>query len=174
MEKSVLDITDILRHQKQGLTTSYVKDIEGRAQNIDSYFFYTKLPLNEDDKNFEEQLSYMNYNKTVKNYMILVGKVFISLLLMFLCLVINVVCLSIHNSMIKNYNIINWYHVHFWGVLRVVMEKDYKIKINVRLGRWICKFSGSIFKQWQKQILSNFGKWLRSYKEKIPSQCRIG
>ena len=56
MEKSVLDITYSLRHQKQGLTTSDVRDIEGIfvvklcAQKIDSHFFYTQLPLNEDDK----------------------------------------------------------------------------------------------------------------------------
>ena len=37
-----------------------------RTQNIYSHFFYTKLPLNEDDKNLEEQLSYMNYKKTVR------------------------------------------------------------------------------------------------------------
>ena len=71
MEKSVLDITDILRHQKQVWKTSYVSDIEGSfvvkscAQNIDRHFFYTQLPLNEDDNNFEEQLSYMNYKKIV-------------------------------------------------------------------------------------------------------------
>ena len=41
MEKSVLDITDSLRHQKQGLTTLDIRDIEGtfvvnlRGQNID-------------------------------------------------------------------------------------------------------------------------------------------
>ena len=29
-------------------------------------FFYTQLPPNEDDKNSEEQLSYMNDKKTVK------------------------------------------------------------------------------------------------------------
>ena len=59
MDKSLLDITDILRHQKQELITSDVMDIEGtfvvklRAQNIDSHFLYTQLPLNEDDNNFE-------------------------------------------------------------------------------------------------------------------------
>ena len=59
MEKPVLDITDSLRHQKQGLTTSDVRDIEGafvvklRAQKIDIHFLNTQLPLNEDDKNFE-------------------------------------------------------------------------------------------------------------------------
>ena len=52
MWKAVLDIKDSLRHQKQGLTTSDVRDIEGtfvvklRVQNIDSHFFYTQLPLN--------------------------------------------------------------------------------------------------------------------------------
>ena len=44
MEKSVLDITDSLRHQKQVWTTSDVRDFEGtfvvklRAQKIDSHF----------------------------------------------------------------------------------------------------------------------------------------
>ena len=43
--KSVLDIIDSVRHQKQGLTTSYVRDIEGtfllklRGQNIDTHFY---------------------------------------------------------------------------------------------------------------------------------------
>ena len=61
-----------MRHQQQILTTSDVRDIEVtfvvklHAQNIDSHFFHTQLPLNEYDNNFEEQLSYMNYKKTVK------------------------------------------------------------------------------------------------------------
>ena len=56
MEKSVLDITDRVRHHKQGLTTSDVRDIEGTyfvklcGHNIDTHFLYTQLPLNEDDK----------------------------------------------------------------------------------------------------------------------------
>ena len=68
----MLDITDILRHQKKGLTTSDVRDIEEtfvvnlRAHNTDRHFFYTQLLLNYGDNNFEEQLSYMKYNKTVK------------------------------------------------------------------------------------------------------------
>ena len=36
------------------------------AQNIESNFFYTQLPLNEDDDNFEDIFSYMNYKKTVR------------------------------------------------------------------------------------------------------------
>ena len=72
MLKSVLDITYSLRHQKQGLTTSDVRDTEGtffvklRGQNIENYFSYTQLPLNEDDNNIEEKFNYINYNKTVK------------------------------------------------------------------------------------------------------------
>ena len=72
MDKSLLDITYRLIHQKQGLTTSYVRDIEAIfvvklcAHNIDSHFFYTQLPLNKYDKNLEEQLRYMNYKKTVR------------------------------------------------------------------------------------------------------------
>ena len=52
MEKPVLVITDSVRHQKQVLTTSDVRDLEGnfvvklRVQNIENYFFYTKLPPN--------------------------------------------------------------------------------------------------------------------------------
>ena len=90
MEKSVLDIKDRVRHQKQGLTPSDVRDIEVtfvvklRAHNIYSHFFYTQLTLNEDDNNFEEKLNYINYNKTVKNHMIMVGKIVISPLLMYL------------------------------------------------------------------------------------------
>ena len=59
MEKSVLGITDCARYQKQGFTTSYVRDIEGTfvvkllVHNIDSQIFYTQLPLDEDDNNFE-------------------------------------------------------------------------------------------------------------------------
>ena len=56
MEKSVLDIKECARHQKQVLKTSDVRNIEGtfvvklRGQNNDTHFSYTELPLNEDDK----------------------------------------------------------------------------------------------------------------------------
>ena len=45
MEKSVLDVTNSLRHQKQGLTTSDVRNVEGnfavklRAHKFDNRFF---------------------------------------------------------------------------------------------------------------------------------------
>ena len=44
MEKSVLDMTDSLRHQKQGLEKSEVRDVQGifvvklRAQKFDIHF----------------------------------------------------------------------------------------------------------------------------------------
>ena len=46
IDRYVLDITDSVRHQKQGLKTSDASDIEGtfvvklRGQNIDLHFFY--------------------------------------------------------------------------------------------------------------------------------------
>ena len=64
-------MTDSLRHQKLGLKTSESRDVQGifvvklRAQEVDSFFLNTQLPLNEDDKNPEEQLSYISYKKTV-------------------------------------------------------------------------------------------------------------
>ena len=72
MEKSVLDMTYSLRHQKLGLTTSESRDFQGifvvklRAQKVDNYFFNTKLPLNEDGKNLDRQLSYIDYKETVR------------------------------------------------------------------------------------------------------------
>ena len=82
MEKSVLGIIDSLRHQKQVLTTSDVRDVEGdfvvklRAQKIDSHF-YTQLPLNEDDNDLGEKLSYMSYKKTVRNPLVQVTDIMI-------------------------------------------------------------------------------------------------
>ena len=43
------------------MTTIYVRDIDGnfvvklRGMKIENHFLNTKLPLNEDDNNFEEQ-----------------------------------------------------------------------------------------------------------------------
>ena len=82
------------------MTTSDIINVEGtfvvklRDLNIE-IFFYTQLTLNEDDNSFEEQLNDLNYRKIVKSYMMLVGKTFISLLMMFLFLVLDAVCISI-------------------------------------------------------------------------------
>ena len=60
MEKSELDMIDSLRHQKQGLTSSEFRDVEGTsvvklcAQKTDSHFLNKKLPLNEDGKNIDK------------------------------------------------------------------------------------------------------------------------
>ena len=47
VDKSVLDMTDSLRHHKLGLKTSEARDVQGnfvvklRAQKVDSHFLYT-------------------------------------------------------------------------------------------------------------------------------------
>ena len=72
MEKSLLDLTDRLRHQKLGLTTSESRYFQGffvvklRAHKTDSHCFYTKLPLNEDGNNLDKQLSFSHYKITVR------------------------------------------------------------------------------------------------------------
>ena len=72
MEKSVLGLTDSIRHQKLGLTTSESIDLQGifvvklRAQKTESHFFNTQLPLNEDGNNLDKQLSISNYKITVR------------------------------------------------------------------------------------------------------------
>ena len=61
MEKSVLDMTDSLRHQKLGLTTSYSIYVQGifvvklRAQKTVDIFFYAELPLNGDGNNLDKK-----------------------------------------------------------------------------------------------------------------------
>ena len=72
MKKSVLDLTDSIRHQKIGLTTSESIDLQEifvvklRDQNNESHFFYTQLPLNEYGNNLDKQLSFSNFKITVK------------------------------------------------------------------------------------------------------------
>ena len=72
MEKSVYDVTDSIRHQKQGLTTSEPIDVEGmfvvklRAQKTETHFLNTNLPLNERDKDLNNQLSFNNFRMTVR------------------------------------------------------------------------------------------------------------
>ena len=74
MDKSVWDVTDSIRHQKLGLTTSESIDVEGmfvvklRAQKTESHFFNTKLPLNEDGNNLDKQLSFSNFKITVRKF----------------------------------------------------------------------------------------------------------
>ena len=57
-----MDIIDNLRHQKQVLTTSDIRYVEGtfvvklHAQIVDSHFFNTQLPLNEDGNDLNKQL----------------------------------------------------------------------------------------------------------------------
>ena len=72
MEKSVVDVTDSTRNKKLGLTTSESIDVQGmfvvklRAQNTESHFFYTQLPMNEDGNNIDKQLSFSNFKITAR------------------------------------------------------------------------------------------------------------
>ena len=72
MDKSVFDITDSLINQKHVLAITYVRDIDGTfvvklcGLKIDNHFFNTKLSLNEDDNNFEEQFNDISYKITIR------------------------------------------------------------------------------------------------------------
>ena len=107
MEKSVLDMTDSMRHQKQGLKTSEVRDVKGtffvnlRAQKVDGHFLNTKLPLNEDGNDLDKRLSYIKYKITVRKIHDIGWKTVITLLLMFLCLVMDLVSLCIISSLLR-------------------------------------------------------------------------
>ena len=68
----MLDVIDSIRHQKQGLTTSESIEVEGlfvvrlSAQKTETHFLNTKLPLNERDNDFNNQLSFDNFRMTVR------------------------------------------------------------------------------------------------------------
>ena len=72
MEKSVFDITASARHQKKRIDNIRCNGYwskfccEVTCSEYWCPFFNTQLPLNKDDKNPEEQLYDINYNKTVK------------------------------------------------------------------------------------------------------------
>ena len=70
MDKSVFATTNSLIKQTQVLTTTNVRDIDVtfvvklrglKIENIE----YKKLPLNEDDSNFEKQQNDINYKRTI-------------------------------------------------------------------------------------------------------------
>ena len=68
----MLDVTDSIRHQKIGLTTSDSIDVEGMfvvnlcAQKTESHFLNTKLPQNEGGNNLDNQLSLDDFKMTVR------------------------------------------------------------------------------------------------------------
>ena len=107
MQKSVLDMTESLIHQQLGLSTSESRDVQGifvvklRAQKTDSHYLNTQLPLNEDGKNLDKQLSYINYKGTVRKLHNKCWKTVITLLLMFLCLVMDVVSPCVLSSLLR-------------------------------------------------------------------------
>ena len=130
MDKSVLDITDGLRHQKQRLTTSDVRGVEGtfvvklRAQIVDSHFLIHNYLWMKIITILKKNRVIWITRKQWKNYMILVEKIVISLMLMFLFLVMDVVCLNIFSFLLNISISIRCYHVHIYGLLMVVLEKS--------------------------------------------------
>ena len=88
---------------KKEMTTTEVKYIDGtfvvkvRGLNIDNYFLNRQLPLNEDGNILYGQLDVINYKRTVRKLHDAGWKNSFSPLLMFLCLVMDMVCLSILN-----------------------------------------------------------------------------
>ena len=60
-------------------------------------FFNTQLPLNENENNCDENLNGINYNRTVRKLHDTGWKKSSLILVMFLCLVMDVVCHSILN-----------------------------------------------------------------------------
>ena len=71
MEKSAVDLTVRMINLKMGMTKTEVKDIyvnfvlKLRGLNVEK-IFYTKLPLNEDDNNFDEKLNDINCKRTIR------------------------------------------------------------------------------------------------------------
>ena len=68
----MLDITYSMRNLKQGIKTTYLRDIYGivfvklRGLNVENPNFYTQLPLNEDENNFDKQFNDINYKITIR------------------------------------------------------------------------------------------------------------
>ena len=128
------------------MTTTHVNDFVRS--------FFVKIRTVEDKNNFYinnclwmttriilMKMSIMTIKRELSgSFMVLVSKICISIILVLPCLVMYVVLISIHNSGINNYKIIKCYHAHIWEFLRVIMEKNDKRKMVIRLGRWSWKF----------------------------------
>ena len=106
MEKYLLDTTLRIGNQKKVMTTAQVNDVVGtlvvklrgmKTKNI----LYKQLPLNENENNFDEKLNENNYKRTAMRLNDSSQKNSFSLLLMCICLVMGVFCLSILNFLIN-------------------------------------------------------------------------
>ena len=99
-------ITTFLFHVAQCIIINQPNRVKTFIANALLKSFYSMLGFKvikdfANSTNFEEQLNDIYCRKTVKNYIMLFGKTVISLLLMFLCLVMDVVCLSILSFMLN-------------------------------------------------------------------------
>ena len=85
------------------MTTTEVNDVVGTfvvkllGMRTKTNFKNIQLPLNENKNNLDEKLNDSNYNRAVMKLHDDDWKTIFSLILMFLCLVMDVVCLSILN-----------------------------------------------------------------------------
>ena len=129
----------------------FVKLLDVKTENL----FYIKHHLWVKTRTiFMKKLMIKITREQSKSFMMLVEQK--SLLVMLLCLFMDLVCLSIHNSMVKIYKSINCYHIHIWEVLKVIMEKNYKRKWMLDLAGEAEFFAGGVLKQWQQINVENF------------------
>ena len=129
MEESVFDITLKIQSQKEWIKTTQFNDFAGtffvklRGVKTEKIFLNKQLLLTDNDNFLTKNLMTTIIREQSRSCIMLVRKIVISLLLIFLCLVMNVVYLSINNYMINIYKSVNCYHVNIWEVLRVIMAK---------------------------------------------------
>ena len=137
----------------------------------DEPFFYKQLPLNVNENHFDENLIDNNYKRIFINLHDAGWKVF-SLMLTFLCLVMDVVCLSILNlwSRFKGVSSITRSILgFFWGWY---WRKMYKGKIGVRLGRLSRNiYLGMYQKEYNTEIC--FYIEAKDYNSKIKNSAKI-
>ena len=117
-------------------------------------FINAQLPLNENENNCGVKLYGIYYNRTVSNLHDTCCKNYFLILMMFLCLVMDMVCLIILNFIIKIYRSIKYYQVHIWGILRVKMEKIDKRTMGVRLKSLIRNIFLGVY--WKKDNIEIF------------------
>ena len=106
MEELYQDITIQIRLQKQVITMTNVENTSGcfklafRRQISETTFVCKLLPITDSTK-FEDMLNNENYKKTIKTFMVLVGKIIHPSWLKYLCYDMDVVLLYFPSSMIK-------------------------------------------------------------------------
>ena len=68
--------------------------------------------------------------------MMVVGEMGFKNMLLFLCLVIDVLSKSMYGLMIKSYRFLKCYHVYIWEVFMAISENIYIFKTVIIVWRW--------------------------------------